>query len=208
MYDTFEKLPEDRKKKIIDICVEEFAENGYENSSTNTIIKKAGISKGILFHYFGSKKNLFLYILDYVIYYYLSEFYAINTKPAEDVFDRLLERAKINMQMAFDKPLLYKFMMVAFLNIPDDLKNDLQERTIKLASEHIPIAFKDIDLAKFRKGVDPNKAIEVILLCLDGLFTKYMNLYKVQGGWGTINMEVIIKESIDYLELLKKGIYE
>ena len=55
MYDTFENLPEEKRKKILEICLDEFSENSYENSSTNTIVKRAGISKGILFHYFKNK---------------------------------------------------------------------------------------------------------------------------------------------------------
>ena len=208
MYETFENLPRDKKKKIIDICLEEFAENGYEKSSTNSIVKKAGISKGILFHYFGSKKNLFLYILDYVINYNIKKFYSLNKKPAKDVFERLLERSQIKMQLAFEDPLLYKFLMKAFLNTPNELKNELNDRIIKISTEHTPNAFKDIDYSKFRKGIDPDKAIELIVLSLEGLFNKYMNIYRSKGGWNTIMMEEIMKESTEYMEILKKGIYD
>lgn len=44
--------------------VSEFAEYGYENSSTNRIVKKAGISKGSLFKYFPTKEDFYFYVLD------------------------------------------------------------------------------------------------------------------------------------------------
>ena len=50
MYESFENLPEDKKKRIIEASIEEFAKKGYEKASTNNIVKTAGISKGILFH--------------------------------------------------------------------------------------------------------------------------------------------------------------
>ncbi|MDP4090251.1 MAG: TetR/AcrR family transcriptional regulator, partial [Bacillota bacterium] len=67
MHTAFEKLPEEKREAIIAICIEEFANNGYENTSTDVITSRAGISKGILFHYFKSKKNLYLYIMNYVV---------------------------------------------------------------------------------------------------------------------------------------------
>jgi AcrR family transcriptional regulator len=58
-YELLNKLPDEKRKRIISISMEEFLNNGYSGASTNTITSKAGISKGLLFHYFGSKKELF-----------------------------------------------------------------------------------------------------------------------------------------------------
>ena len=71
MCTNFEKLPEQKKKKIIDACIKEFSKNGYVNASTNNIVLNAGISKGSLFNYFDNKKKLYLYILDYAINFYV-----------------------------------------------------------------------------------------------------------------------------------------
>ena len=54
------KIITEKKENLFLIALEEFTENGYRNASTNRITEKAGVSKGLLFHYFGSKKELFL----------------------------------------------------------------------------------------------------------------------------------------------------
>ena len=46
------------RERIIDVALEEFAQNGYKATSTNVICKKAEVSKGILYHYYGTKENL------------------------------------------------------------------------------------------------------------------------------------------------------
>lgn len=46
-----------KKDQIAASALKEFAEKGFEQASTNTICKEAGVSKGLLFHYFGSKKK-------------------------------------------------------------------------------------------------------------------------------------------------------
>ena len=49
---TFLNLPEEKRNTIINIAIEEFAEYGLENASTNRIVAKSGISKGSFYQYF------------------------------------------------------------------------------------------------------------------------------------------------------------
>ena len=39
--------------------LEEFSEKGFDRASTNSIAERAGVSKGLVFHYFGSKQRLY-----------------------------------------------------------------------------------------------------------------------------------------------------
>ncbi|MFW6371257.1 MAG: TetR/AcrR family transcriptional regulator [Bacteroidota bacterium] len=48
----------DTKNKILSAALELFVENGFHNTSTASICKKAGLSTGILFHYFETKEKL------------------------------------------------------------------------------------------------------------------------------------------------------
>ncbi len=63
MNKTFYNLPEEKKQAIIEACLDEFIQHGYENASTNNIVRIAGISKGSLFQYFSSKEDLYFFIL-------------------------------------------------------------------------------------------------------------------------------------------------
>ena len=53
--EKFNSLDEEKRQKILDAALMEFAEHGYEKASTNRIVKEAGIGKGMLFYYFKSK---------------------------------------------------------------------------------------------------------------------------------------------------------
>ncbi|WP_443110722.1 TetR/AcrR family transcriptional regulator [Caloramator sp. mosi_1] len=55
-------------------AIEEFAKEGYKNASTNKIVETACISKGILFHYFKSKKGLYIETIKYAIPLLYDEF--------------------------------------------------------------------------------------------------------------------------------------
>src|SRR5260221_4147954 len=49
----------ERKDDVLDAAVIEFAEHGYEGTSTEDIARRAGISQPYLFRLFGTKKELF-----------------------------------------------------------------------------------------------------------------------------------------------------
>ncbi len=61
--ELFDRLPAEKREKIIRIAAEEFAQMGYAHTNTNIIADKAGISVGALFKYFGNKENCFLTVL-------------------------------------------------------------------------------------------------------------------------------------------------
>jgi AcrR family transcriptional regulator len=45
---TFFNLPEEKREKIFSAAVDEFAEYGLDNASTNRIVKNSGIAKKFL----------------------------------------------------------------------------------------------------------------------------------------------------------------
>ena len=59
----FDDIRKQKRKLILDTALELFAENGFHATSISQIAKKAGISKGLTYNYFESKKE----ILDEII---------------------------------------------------------------------------------------------------------------------------------------------
>ncbi len=60
---TFENLPSEKRCRIIKVATEEFANNGFENTSIQQIAKKSNISVGSIYKYFSNKEGLFAYIV-------------------------------------------------------------------------------------------------------------------------------------------------
>ncbi|WP_152656616.1 TetR/AcrR family transcriptional regulator [Oceanobacillus sp. CFH 90083] len=56
------KLPEVRKAEILDASMKLFTEKGYLQTTTQDIINKVGISRGLLYYHFKNKEEI-LYIL-------------------------------------------------------------------------------------------------------------------------------------------------
>lgn len=89
MNDNLRNIPEDKKEAILEAALEEFAIGGYENASTNKIVEKAGISKGLLFHYFGNKKGLFIYVYNYYFEFLKRKLYIKVDTKERDILERV-----------------------------------------------------------------------------------------------------------------------
>ena len=56
---AFDKLPPEKRDRILRVAVEDFANNGFENTSIQQIAKKSEISVGSVYKYFENKETLF-----------------------------------------------------------------------------------------------------------------------------------------------------
>jgi AcrR family transcriptional regulator len=58
-----EKIREQRKKQILNVALEVFADNGFSSTSIAKIARQADISKGLMYNYFESKEDLVTQIM-------------------------------------------------------------------------------------------------------------------------------------------------
>ncbi len=64
--ETFFNLPDEKRKRIESIAIDEFASDGYDQTTISAIVKKADIAKGSFYQYFDNKKDLFKHIMDII----------------------------------------------------------------------------------------------------------------------------------------------
>src|SRR3954468_16705193 len=55
-----------RRRQLLDVALEAFAANGFHRSSMEDIADAAGVTKPVLYQHFGSKRELYLELLDAV----------------------------------------------------------------------------------------------------------------------------------------------
>lgn len=93
--ELFRRISADKRQRILDTAVEEFARNGFANANVNRIAKKAGISIGSLYKYFVTKDDLYMYVVheaSLIIQEYVREILSSDTTVMEKI-ERLLRAA-------------------------------------------------------------------------------------------------------------------
>lgn len=205
---TFEKLPESRKEEILQVCMEEFLQNGYRNASTNTIVKRLGISKGVLFLYFKNKKNLYLYLVEYNSAYLIEDYFKrFSSVLSVDIFDNLGEYYKILLQ---ENPQMVLFMLDAYLNAPVELRDEVEARHIR-AHESI---YPHLSVAGFREGIDTELVVNLLHMVSYHVGHLVFEEYKKEKELASADREKLRKNmtSFDeifskYIDILKYGVY-
>ncbi len=78
------------KKKILDSAFNVFVRNGYNDTTMSHIVKESGLSKGAIYHYYSSKKELFASLIDHWEVFSFPDFYSKDNKNerAEDTLKR------------------------------------------------------------------------------------------------------------------------
>ena len=208
MYENFERIPSEQQHRILEACLEEFARNGYEQASTNAIVKRAGIPKGTLFYFFGNKKTLYLYLIDYAVGRYIERNNNQNEALPPDLFERLLARGELRMQFAIQEPLLYQFFFNAFLHTPEEIRAEMAVRYGEYATASRQLLYDGLDLSKFKEDINIEMAIDLTNLVLEGIFSRYAQ----QLSQGTPEQALAFVEQLttqvrSYFELLKSGFY-
>ena len=104
---TFLNLPDEKRQVITDAAIEEFAEYGLENASTNRIVANSGISKGSFYQYFEDKQDVFMYLLT-VLEQEKLEFFKGKHPPSTnmDTFGYFRWMIKTGMEFNSSHPLL------------------------------------------------------------------------------------------------------
>jgi len=191
--------------RILNAAFDEFAEQGYEKASTNQIVKRAGIGKGMLFYYFRSKKELFKYLIDYGIKYVNDEFHSKIDGSETDFIEKYTQIARIKMSAYTKNPHVYNFFGSFYVN--KELPEGLEEQQIKMKKLSNSKLYNNIDTSLFREDISVEQVIKLITWTLDGYEKNLVNSLKGQK-LSTVDMDPYWAEFYDLLEVLKKIYYK
>jgi TetR/AcrR family transcriptional repressor of nem operon len=82
------------REKLLDVAFEEIYHNGYTATSVDKILKKANMNKGSMYHFFKSKKELGLAVVNERINSYIVRKYGVLLKCEENICDELMKLIK------------------------------------------------------------------------------------------------------------------
>ncbi|MBB6447221.1 TetR/AcrR family transcriptional regulator [Bacillus benzoevorans] len=206
MFAKFLRLDSEKQDRIVNAVMKEFAQKGYERASTNEMVKEAGISKGLLFHYFQNKKQLYLFLVDYCYDMVVAEFYKKIDLTEPDFFKRIREAVHIKMEMLTQYPDIFKFMEEAFLEDAAEIKPELEKKKREMTDINMGKFFEGIDYSKFRADVDLKIVLKIITFTFEKMSEEV--LYKAKFAPGhEINYAEIRQEAEQYFDVLIKCFY-
>ncbi len=203
IYSKFHSLESEKQERIINVALKEFAKNGYDKASTNEIVKEAGISKGSLFNYFSNKKELYLFLLDYVAKV-IEQIYAQVDWNEPDFFERMRQLGLVKFRIYKKFPQAFNFLKALAQEDAAEVKPAISRLSKDLISSGLERGYQNIDWSKFREDIDREKMINIINWTMLG----FADLYRDKvDSFEDVGLEVIT-ESDEYFDILKGCFYK
>jgi TetR/AcrR family transcriptional regulator len=185
VYTAFERISAERKQRILKVCLQEFAQKGYEKASTNAMVEALGIAKGLLFHYFGSKKGLYLYLWEHTARIFNEELLAHmrhSEGKRDDFFSRIRTNTVVKLRTCLEYPTEYRFLMQSVSGLPQEVEEDLSAVRDKLYALFMQASTEtgigDLSPGNLRKGVSHDMAVKFITMVLDQLTMDFVREYR------------------------------
>ena len=190
----------DKKREIIlASALTVMTKKGYYNSTMDDIVQESNMSKGAIYHYFSSKKEVYLGVIDYWERKY-TDIMADEINKQKTAMRSLKTLFKTFGEQIKKDPTPNQCLPI-FRSISrndKDFKNAMQKVYNRFQKAIELIIETGIKNKEFKR-VDPKTAALALLLNIEGIF--WFTLYKSKAGDASVYMDTIS----DYILKLYKA---
>ena len=186
-----EKLKEKRQAQIINSALAIALEKGFENSRMDDIVNHSRLSKGTIYYYYKSKKDLYLSLVDFWFIEYSTGILSTLDKK-ESASDQLIALFSYFIYQYQKSPSTFELMIEFWRmsRLDKDFNHKLQKIYTQFLDYIAEIILTGIDNEEF-KEVDPKITALSILINIEGI--KWFSIFENSNVEAHEYMETITK---------------
>lgn len=165
----FDRLEPSLRERILGTAAEEFSRFGYRVTSMNRVVERAGISKGALFKYFGTKAGLFKRVYTMALDEVRETLRRVREETHGDPFFSRLERVLTAGLEFTDRRPVYAAIYYRVIYTGDSPHGKEILRGIQAESQRFLRSLIEDGIARgdLRRDLDPEKAAFILQGVLD-----------------------------------------
>lgn len=149
----FFDLKKEKQDRMINGALKVFALNGYQKASTDDIVKEAGISKGLLFHYFGSKAGVYTFMYEYSARYMTMELSRAVNYRETDLFVLMKQIEDAKAVLLRNYPYMQNFLLTHDTVMDEEILADIAEH-VESVPRTLDEIMERVDASEIADGVD------------------------------------------------------
>ena len=206
---TFKNLESEKRERIIETAVDEFASHGFRQASVNRMVQRLGIAKGSIFQYFGTKEGLFQVVFHYAVELVRRALRQVKQETAESDFFERIRRSLIAGVAFIDRhPKVYKIYLKMVFQEDFPLRAEFLQQVHLFSSEYLrPVVESGIARGDLRSDLD----IEATVFFLDALMDRFLQAYCVScldagSGLYQASQSRMEQKVEEFIKFLQKGI--
>ena len=199
--DKFLALTEEKRLTILNAAFQCFGKFGYEKASINDIAVAAHISKASVFQYFGSKKQLYIYLLEYCKKIIEGIFDKESLNSQTDLFDRILASSRMKMEGLQNQPFILQFITSAWEENSPKVTDTLAILTEETGRFRNDLVLREEDALKFKDPEDAQPVFQMLLLMAEGYAAGYR-------GAAAFDFQAVMEDFEKNIAILRKNFYK
>lgn len=194
MNEKFFDLAREKQDRMINGAIEVFAKNGYKHASTDDMVKAVGISKGLWFHYFGSKEGIYVFTYDYCVKYMLLELSTVVDENERDYFELIRQIALTKTRVVKNYPYMTIFLEEAVYETEQDIVEKTAESR-QIYDERMTALIKSAEIDHVPDKARRDRIKKLLDYSISGIIRE-----KIREG---ANADSLYREIKAYIELVK-----
>ena len=210
---TFFNLPENKRKRLTEVAIAEFATHDYTNASISRIVADAKIAKGSFYQYFQDKKDLYLHLVELASQERITFLRSTDPPELQKGFFRYL-RWLLGASAQFDltHPKISRIVNGAvYSDLP--FRDEAVKRTQEISTEYVKeLVTQGMDRGDIKNDISPDLAAFVVSTLLGNELGKFiidqMNIDPQELAKSEplqVDMQLIDKVFDDLVGVLEKG---
>lgn len=196
----FFDLKKDKQDRMINAALKIFAIHGYRHASTDDIVREAAISKGLLFHYFGSKLGVYSFVYDYSVRYVTLELKSTVDVDETDMFTLVKQAECARMHAMRGYPYMQQFLNRSMSEDVSEALLAIEEKRNILLAAYEGIRGQ-MDFENLPAGIDGEKIYKMLDLTIKGLMTEHFQEASFQP-------EMLYEEIVNYVDMIRQIVYK
>lgn len=175
------ELAADKYRRILEAAYCEFAAYDYQHASSNRIVRRAGVAKGMLFYYFKSKEALFRHLVEHGLTVLEKEFFSRLDDSEPDLIARYRRFAKLKLECYGKVPHIVNFF--AAVHLRNDLARfpELEAKVNEAQRRQTQKLYHHIDTSRFRQDLAAERLIQLVGWATAGFQLELTARLKQQG---------------------------
>lgn len=167
--ESFLALPQEKQRAILEAAMGVFGAAGYKKAYVSDIATAAGIGKAMVFYYFGSKKALYLYLMEYAGQIMQTEVMNKRDSGGKDFFDRIMDATNRKLSVMKRHPALIAFLNSIYFENDKEVETEIKALLLQGEAARSEVALDGMDRRKFKDGVDPQLVLNILVKFTEGV---------------------------------------
>ena len=193
MNEKFFDLSRLKQDRMINGALEVFAKNGFKHASTDDMVKAVDVSKGLWFHYFGSKLGLYTFVYGYSVKYMILELASAVDEKEKNYFEIMKQIEYAKMKISKSYPYMTRFLERAL----EETDTEIMEQTAedrRIYQEKVAGFGKNGEIPEIADKAKREKIKKMAHYTIEGI---------VKDKAQSAEPETVYKEIKNYLDLLR-----